>query len=203
MRKRNLFALAGLGFLTSTVAWAFPWDIDMVDGVFLKAFGWEMMSPPEGSVSINRYREACEPSCAKPAEKIAKWDRMTPAGQALVNPLTASGPASASDLTTGKKMFQVYCETCHGKDGRNDLDTHKAPVADHDPSAGKNRYPAAPPPLSGDITTTKVRSDGYLFLTIRNGGPLMPSYSFAMSDEEIWSTVTYLRTLPGAAYSGQ
>jgi hypothetical protein len=44
------------------------------------------------------------------------------------------------------------------------------------------------------------KTDGYVYLTITNGGQIMPSYGWAMNDQEAWSVVHYLRTLPDATY---
>ena len=40
----------------STLAWAFPWDTDMADAVFKRAYSWEMATLPEGVVSTNHAR---------------------------------------------------------------------------------------------------------------------------------------------------
>ncbi len=56
-----------------------------------------------------------------------------------------------------------------------------------------------PPILSGAGAITGFKSDAYLYLTIRNGGALMPSYSYAMDDDEMWAIVSYIRTLEGGA----
>lgn len=168
--------LLGLGF--STPAAAFPWDWDMVDAQFLRAYEWAMMTLPEGAVT-NRY--------------VPNGNRMTPEGQAMTNPLSAP---SEADLAKGKKMFTIYCQTCHGVDGKGG-----APVTKNDPANNIRRYPIAPPNLSGAGTTIPMRSDGYIYLTIRNGGSVMPRYGAAMTDHEMWAVVAYIRTLEGAAYA--
>lgn len=171
MRRKLRWAVAA-GALFSTAAWAFPWDIDMVDAQFVRAYEWVMMTPPEGVVSRDRYRP--------------QWNRTTPEGQSLRNPF-------APDPAQGKRMFEVYCAACHGERGAGG-----APVADHDPAAERFRYQMPPPKLGGPGAVTALRTDGYLYLTVRNGGAIMPSYGSAMSDEEIWAVVAYVRTLPGA-----
>ena len=213
MRKHILMLSAVLaGVMTAGDAQAFPWDIDMVDSAFLRPFEWEMMHPPEGAIptagpyaaartpavpvsKVTTYRPACEPSCDAPGETVAMWDRNTPEGQGLDNPLEVNGQVSDEVLQTGARMFSVYCATCHGVEGGGG-----APVADTTNHPG--RYPAGPPKLAGDGNSSALRSDGYIFLTIRNGGAIMPSYSYAMSDEEIWSVISYIRTLPKAQYNG-
>lgn len=187
MRKRNIVAASIAAALFSTIAWAFPWDIDMVDSAFYRAYEWQMLTPAEGAVSINRYREGCEPTCRAPTQLAPEFDRNNPAGQARTSPLDASDPTV---LANGERLFGVYCQTCHGVNGAGG-----APVADN--TTGK-RFPGVPL-LSGPTATTSYRSDGFIYLYVRHGGVNMPSYSYAMSDEDIWSVVAYVRTLPNAA----
>ena len=208
MNKHILASSAVIGgLLLASTAQAFPWDIDMVDAVFYRAYEWEMMLPPEGSIptaapmadireptlaiaQTTIYREHCEPTCRDNHDNGTEWDRTTDAGVALTNPLAPNGTASDEVLATGENMFNAYCSACHGQAGMGE-----APLTERG-------YPVAPPSLAGDNNSSKIRSDGYIFLTIRNGGAVMPSYSYAMSDEEIWSVIAYIRTLPGAQYSG-
>ena len=171
---RATAVLAGLSI--SSTAMALPWDIDMVDAYFLRGYEWSMMTVPEGAVSINRW--------------APNYDRMTPEGMALQSPYTAD----AAHVATGEQMFNTYCVACHGVEGKGG-----APVADN--TSGK-RYPILPPMLSGDGAVTALRSDGYLYLTIRNGAAVMSGYGQAMDDDEMWAIVSYIRTLDGAAYAG-
>ena len=75
------------------------------------------------------------------------------------------------------------------------------------PGDGENLGPVAQPgrfpgviAISGAAGVAKLRTDGYLYLTIRNGGAVMPYYGWAMDDAEMWSIVQYVRTLPDAKY---
>lgn len=178
LRHLGAAAIMGVGLLASGSAMAFPWDWDMVDAQYFRAYEWAMSNLPEGAVTQDRY--------------VANANRMTPEGQALVNPLAS--PSNA-DMAVGKRMFTVYCQTCHGVDGKGG-----APVTKNDPANNVKRYPVPPPMLSGQGAITAMRSDGYLYLTIRNGGSIMPRYGSAMNDHEIWATVAYIRTLEGATY---
>lgn len=178
MRKKSWLVL-GLVGLMSTGAWAFPWDTDMGDGVFYKAYEWTMRALPEGSVSRNMMRTNAAPRSA--------------AADALVNPMAGDAAAVAK----GEKLFATYCQTCHGVKGAGG-----SPVADNKPAEGKRRFRMPVPMLSGANTITALRSDGAIYATIRNGSlaKLMPAYSWALSEQDMWDIVTYMRTLDGAAY---
>src|SRR5262245_27274530 len=80
---RRVFVGLVLVALGSTAAWAFPWDIDMTDSVAFKAFEWRMKPLPVGTVSIGGFRGGFD-----------KTTRMTPAGDALANPLAADAQVS-------------------------------------------------------------------------------------------------------------
>jgi mono/diheme cytochrome c family protein len=109
---------------------------------------------------------------------LEKWERALnreEAGKALLNPVS---PTSAS-LQNGKHLYGVYCALCHGPEGKGG-----GPVA----------AKFVPPP---DITVSffQQRSDGFLYETIRSGGPLMPGQGEGLTTTERWDIVNYLRSL--------
>ena len=112
-----------------------------------------------------------------------RWLRTSPEGQALVSPY----PSDDAQLALGEQMFGIYCTPCHGVDG-----VHLGPVA------APGRLPGVVP-LAGPAGVAHLRTDGWIYLTIRNGGAVMPTYGWAMSDKEMWSVVAYVRTLENAA----
>ncbi len=160
----------------STVAFGLPWDLDMADGQAKKAYSMHMEPVPTGSVA--------QPSLLSPtADSGPNFKRGTAAGNAL------RGPSStAATIARGETMYNTYCTPCHGSDG-----VSLGPVAQ------PGRYPGVVP-LAGGSGIAKMRTDAWIYLTIRNGGAVMPSYSWAMSDLEMWSTVHYVRTLSEAKY---
>jgi mono/diheme cytochrome c family protein len=178
MRSRKMvwgaLSLAVLG--TSTVALGLPWDIDMADGQQRKAYSFEMAGLPEGVVA--------QPSRTSPKGFAPNYVRGTPEGEALVNPLQDN----EQTREMGRQMFGIYCAPCHGADGIN-----LGPVAQPGRLMGVV-------PLAGPVATTKTRTDGYLYLTVRNGGNVMPPYGWAMSEEEMWSVVAFVRTLDNAKF---
>ena len=96
--------------------------------------------------------------------------------QARANPV-ARTPAS---LARGKQLFEIFCTPCHGAGGKGD-----GPVTP--------RF--IPPP---DLTGPQIqqqRTDGQMSYYIGYGGALMPAYGEALSVQERWDIVNYVRTL--------
>lgn len=171
MSKWMLTALLGI----SAAAYALPWDVDMADSQAVKGYegvnpdvDWRLRELPEGVVR--------QENLLTPGQVARNYDRLTPEGQALRAPFAFDD----ASLARGEKMYQIYCTPCHG-DGEV-----LGPVARTD------RIAVVVPVKSGAVQS---RSDGYLYLTIRNGGALMPGYGWAMDDTEMWSLVHYLREL--------
>jgi mono/diheme cytochrome c family protein len=100
----------------------------------------------------------------------------------------AANAQSKGDATAGKAKYELLCAGCHGMSGKGD-----GPAA-----AGLNPKPAD---LS-DRNYLSTLSDQYLFDVIKEGGPqvkkspLMPAWRGALSDKEIASVISYLRSLP-------
>lgn len=103
------------------------------------------------------------------------------------NPL----PVNAETINAGREAFSHYCVVCHGLDGQNT----GVPFAD--------RMSPPVPPLSS--STVQQYTDGQLKWIIDNGlSPSgMPASKGILSDEEIWSIVTYIRKLPPAGSLGE
>lgn len=170
-------AVAALVLGTSSVAFGLPWDVDMVDSSIVKGYERPMPGLPAGVVA--------QPNIASPEGFSPNFRRESPEGQALRNPL----PDDEATRARGKVMMETYCAPCHGADGIN-----------LGPVAAPGRMPGVVP-LAGPAGVAQLRTDGWIYLTIRNGGAVMPAYSWAMSDDEMWSIVAYLRTLPNAQHT--
>ncbi len=169
---RKLAAVVAL--MVSGTALALPWDIDMADSQAVKAYEAPMGSPAVGSVA--------QPSELTPDGFSPNFIRGSAEGEALTMP-----EMDAAGLVLGKKMYDIYCTPCHG-DGAK-----LGPVAEPGRFAGVAT-------LSGPLGTAHTRTDGWLYLSVRNGGTLMPSYGWAMTDHEMWAVVAHVRTLPNAAW---
>jgi cytochrome c553 len=102
------------------------------------------------------------------------------------NPL----PATQEGWEEGKEAYSHYCGACHGMDGQNT----GVPFVDH-------VSPPIPSLASADVQSY---SDGQLKWILDNGiwPSGMPGSKGALSDEEHWSIVLYLRKLPPAGSLG-
>lgn len=94
--------------------------------------------------------------------------------------LISSFMLQAGPSPDGADLFQKKCSMCHGADGKG--------------------YPALKTP---DFTDPKVQAslkDKEIIETIKNGkkGTAMPSFADKLSDEQINSLVTYIRSLGGS-----
>ena len=105
----------------------------------------------------------------------------------LANPL----PVTPENTAEGQRNFSHYCFVCHGLDGQNT----GVPFAD------------AMAPSVPSLASMEVQSytDGQLYWVIKNGlwPSGMPASRGILTDEEIWSIVTYVRNLPRAGSLGE
>lgn len=91
------------------------------------------------------------------------------------------------DAVSGREIYVNTCILCHGIDGK-----------------GVRGLTFVPPPA--DLTSPEVqnRLDGTLFRRIHDGKPntAMGAWKHALSDEEIWDVLAYVRTF-GIESAGQ
>ena len=99
----------------------------------------------------------------------AKYEKMT-------NP----EEASKENIALGKNLYSKHCKSCHGKNGEGD--GPKADEVDGD---------------LGDFTSKEfqAQSDGALFYKSYIGRLDMPNFEKKMSEEDMWLTVHYMRTM--------
>ena len=165
--------------LVSSIAFGLPWDTDMANSKSIKAYEAPMAPLPAGVVA--------QPNVLSPDIASMNYDRMTPEGQALQSPFEAN-------VELGGKMYSIYCSHCHGN-GKILGAVAFDPKNPTKPGLPAYHLFGLPPQMASQ------RSDGYIYLTIRNGGALMPRHGYAMSDREMWAVVSYLRVQEGGAYA--
>ncbi len=99
-------------------------------------------------------------------------------------PPTASdekNPAAetAATLRKGKALFESHCQHCHGRQGKGD-------------------GPDADPTYMSDMDLTALDNpDGVIFYKVWNGRkqPKMPAFKSEMTKDEVWTVVTYVKSL--------
>jgi copper transport protein len=96
-----------------------------------------------------------------------------------INPI----PPNAASVAAGKAIYEEKCVPCHGESGKGDgpvgitLNPHPVDLTQH--------------------TIPGVHTDGQLFGWITNGFPasVMPPFRQALSDDDRWNVVNFIRTL--------
>ncbi len=164
-QKWPLITVALLGL--SGPAQGLPWDKDMYDQPSIKP---QETTASVAASSVTVTSDAPMPVPATTTELI----RARIAASKLPNPV----PASPQSLEKGHFFYQIYCQVCHGERGLGD-----GPV-------GKKFIP---PPMDLSLPYVQRQSDGQLFYTISHGSVVMPYYRDAMSVEERWHLVNYLK----------
>lgn len=99
-------------------------------------------------------------------------------------------------LARGQERFDIYCSMCHGYDAKGG------------DSGTVGRLWSIPPANLTDPKYTdragEFGADGYIFHVIREGlwtptGDLrMPSYKHAVTEEDAWAIISYIRALQAA-----
>ena len=100
------------------------------------------------------------------------------AGGASLKELNVSQPER--DVLSGRVIFSTICARCHGIDGKGE---------------GQMKFT---PPVA-DLTSAAVQQklDARLFKSVHDGKPdtAMGAWREALSDDEIWDALAYVRTL--------
>ena len=88
--------------------------------------------------------------------------------------------ATPDSVKQGGELYAVYCTPCHGTAGKGD---------------GIVSTKFVPPPDLSNADLQRGRTDGYWQSYLSVGGAVMPSYAEALTAEERWHVVNFLRTL--------
>lgn len=90
--------------------------------------------------------------------------------------------STPESVSMGKDRYVTFCEPCHGPEVKGGV-------------TGPVSTKFVPPP---DLTNAQLqagRTDGYWHSYIMAGGAVMPAYAEAMSAEEAWHIVNFLRSV--------
>lgn len=134
--------------------------------------------PPAWAMSHSHTHEAGEGhghGAAAGGHQQGHWNAPAHAQQ-IPNPMAAT----ADSLRTGAALYQQNCAACHGATGRGDGEL----AADLE---------TAPADL---VTMAPTHPAGDFAWKIANGRGEMPPWEGALTDEEIWHVVNFLKDLP-------
>jgi mono/diheme cytochrome c family protein len=100
------------------------------------------------------------------------------------NAAKETNPIAPNDkvLAKGKDIFKAKCQKCHGASGRGD---------------GPDADPKHKPGNLTDGTRASRNPDGVMFYKVWNGRakPKMPAFKSELSKEDVWTVITYAKTL--------
>jgi len=174
------FAMATIFAASVPSAHAFPWSIDMFRGAAIQPLEVAPRVMPDGVLpvdGIHYNNHLGQPDGLPGADDQAvpemKLETMT---VKMHNPLHTT----PENLKHGEQLFLTNCSPCHGINGAGD---------------GSVVHLLAHKPANLMTGVSKNLPDGYIYGYIRNGGIWMPAYDDAMSSNERWQIVVYLRDL--------
>ena len=151
----------------SAVSWGYPWDKDMVDQPIAKAQRSQAPAEP------NAIPVGGTETLPAPTTEAGMFDAKD-AAATLQNPI----PATLESVAQGQYFFELTCLVCHGAEGRGD-----GPVG----------QVLATAPVDMNLAYTQDQTDGQIFFTITRGRVTMPFYRDALSQEERWHVINYIR----------
>ena len=98
-----------------------------------------------------------------------------------VNPVKRT----VASVAMGQQHFATFCVPCHGPEAKGGV-------------TGLVATKFIPAPDLTNAEFQRQRSDGFWHSYILAGGAVMPAYAEALSSEEAWHLVNYLRSLVAA-----
>ena len=151
------------------------------DGMIRKVIGATSAAEPAVASPAS---PATAPSAAAPGPRPSPGLSRSPA--ALTNPV----PASPASIAAGKTAYDAACAACHGDRAQGAVRA-KLVISIIEEQNGKQA-----PDLT-DAQWDHGSSDGEIYTVLKRGLPptMMPGFDGAVSDENLWSIVHYLRTL--------
>lgn len=90
-------------------------------------------------------------------------------------------PGSPPSVARGKALYEEHCQVCHGPSGRGDGPAAKSLHASMDDLS--------------DLPPPPIFPDGVIVYRIANGKNLMPAWGKALTRNNLWDLLNYLRSL--------
>jgi len=90
-------------------------------------------------------------------------------------------------MKRGESKYGVFCATCHGQAGKGDGMIHKRALELQTPGW------VQPTDLTSSVVV--ARENGHIYNTITNGIRNMMPYGHALSVDDRWAVVLYVRAL--------
>ena len=171
LRVRNLACVVCL-LAIPAAGFSLPWDKDMRDQPSPKPQDSEV-SMESSSVPIGG-----KDKFGPPKDVIELVRARLEAGRTLVNPVTKS-PES---LARGQEMYELHCLVCHGEQGRGN-----GPVGQK----------FVPQPMELNFDYVQLQPDGQIYYTISHGSIAMPAYRQAITPQDRWHLVNFIKEVFG------
>ncbi len=183
MSRRSLLPAAILAVLVAGVILATRQDLTRVNPrIFTDLYRTPAVHSQEPSTLFSdgrAMRPAPEGTVARGQQPLLYGpgpQELARAGRELKNPF----PPSEENLARGHKVFEMYCQHCHGFTGLGDGAVAQA--------YHRFSFPVASPVVA-------AMPDGALFHIITFGQNLMPAHGPLVSVDDRWKVIGYLRTL--------
>lgn len=108
---------------------------------------------------------------------LAQEPRRNPEAQKLRNP----EPVNAESVEAGKRLYQRFCASCHGPQGKGD---------------GSLALAGGTPSDLTDDEWDYGSTDGEIFVAIRDGVSAdMLAYKEKLTEKQIWQVVNFIRSI--------
>jgi mono/diheme cytochrome c family protein len=144
---------------------------------------WEHHFIPFNKDSINERMPAMG-TIARGKLDYYYWMPNTPEGyeraaKEVINPMIANEPT----LAEGKRLYELYCWHCHGKEGNGD-----GPVI---------AIGGFPPPQWKSYNSDYIRklSEGQMYHTVTYGKNAMGSHASQLAPMQRWKIITYIKNV--------
>lgn len=178
--KFDAFANFDLSVGAKAASQSYPWH-RVAGGLLLAgALAYLYAFSTLGSTRNQLIGFGLAPALALALVSVVVFNTEPPAGQSsLVNPI----PPNEASAAQGRTIYETNCVPCHGETGKGD-----GPVG----------LTLSPRPADLSLHAVPgVHTDGQLYLWISDGfpGSVMPAFRTALTGDERWHLVNYIRTL--------